>query len=232
MTEEIETYLNINPYKFEIYLFDKKKNINLYKKEKNIDDKFSSINFNSLNNFLDEHIFKIEKLTGKFIKNINLIISHEKILETNLGIKKKNYDKNVSKKILDNILIEFKELFKETYQDRRIMHMLINKYTVDGKIISKIENDISSNFLCIETKFISIPDSFAFEIDEILKKYQIKIVNFLDYQYLNNLFKNENMEIPQMVEKVLSGYNQNEVIIVPKTYKKLGFFEKFFHLFS
>ena len=89
MTEEIETYLNINPYKFEIYLFDKKKNINLYKKEKNIDDKFSSINFNSLNNFLDEHIFKIEKLTGKFIKNINLIISHEKILETNLGIKKK-----------------------------------------------------------------------------------------------------------------------------------------------
>ena len=232
MTEEIETYLNINPYKFEIYLFDKKKNINLYKKEKNIDDKFSSINFNSLNNFLDEHIFKIEKLTGKFIKNINLIISHEKILETNLGIKKKNYDKNVSKKILDNILIEFKELFKETYQDRRIMHMLINKDTLDGKIISKIENDISSNFLCIETKFISIPDSFAFEIDEILKKYQIKIVNFLDYQYLNNLFKNENMEIPQMVEKVLSGYNQNEVIIVPKTYKKLGFFEKFFHLFS
>ena len=232
MTEEIETYLNINPYKFEIYLFDKKKNINLYKKEKNIDDKFSSINFNSLNNFLDEHIFKIEKLTGKFIKNINLIISHEKILETNLGIKKKNYDKNVSKKILDNILVEFKELFKETYQDCRIMHMLINKYTVDGKIISKIENDISSNFLCIETKFISIPDSFAFEIDEILKKYQIKIVNFLDYQYLNNLFKNENMEIPQMVEKVLSGYNQNEVIIVPKTYKKLGFFEKFFQLFS
>ncbi len=232
MTEETEVYLNITPNKFEIYLFDIKKNINLYKKEKNINNSFEGKNLSSLNNFLDEHIFKIEKLLGKFIRNINLIISHEKILETNLGIKKKNYDKNNNKKILDNALVEVKELFKETYQDRRIMHMLIHKCIVDGNIISEIESDLSSNYLCIETKFISIPDSIAFEIDEILKTYQIRILNFLDYQYLNNLFKNEIMEIPQMVEKVVDGYNKNEVILVPKTNKKLGFFEKFFQLFS
>ena len=34
MTEEIETYLNINPYKFEIYLFDKKKILIFIKKKK------------------------------------------------------------------------------------------------------------------------------------------------------------------------------------------------------
>ena len=232
MIEEAETYLNITPNKFEIYLFDKKQNINLYKKEKNIDNQFERINLSSLYNFLDEHIFKIEKLIGKFIRNINLIISHEKILETDLSIKKKNYDKNINKKILDNILIEIKELFKENYQDHRIMHMIISKCIVDGRIISEIESDMSSDYFCIEIKFISISDNLVFEIDEVLKKYQIRIVNFFDYEYLNNLFKNEIREIPQMVENVKGGYNQKEVILVPKTYKKLGFFEKFFQLFS
>ena len=35
-----------------------------------------------------------------------------------------------------------------------------------------------------------------------------------------------------MTHKIFNGYNQNEVTFVQKNTKKLGFFEKFFQLFS
>ena len=39
------------------------------------------LDLNKLKKFLDDNIFKIEKLIGKFIKNIFLIIENEKIFK-------------------------------------------------------------------------------------------------------------------------------------------------------
>ena len=55
-----------------------------------------SLDISSLDNFLDENIIKIEKLNGKFIKNIFIVIENEQILQTQIGIKKKSYKKNIN----------------------------------------------------------------------------------------------------------------------------------------
>ena len=83
----IETYLIISENKLEIYLFDKIKFENLYSNEIIINN--NSLDYISLSNFLDENILKIEKLNGKFIKNIFIIIENEQIFQTQIGIKKK-----------------------------------------------------------------------------------------------------------------------------------------------
>ena len=83
----IETYLIISENKLEIYLFDKIKFENLYSNEIIINN--NSLDYISLSNFLDENILKIEKLNGKFIKNIFIIIENEEIFQTQIGIKKK-----------------------------------------------------------------------------------------------------------------------------------------------
>ena len=89
MSEEnnTETYLCISENKFEIYLFDKIKLENLFSNEISIESNF--LDDLSLDNFLDENIIKIEKLNGKFIKNIFIVIENEQILQTQIGIKKK-----------------------------------------------------------------------------------------------------------------------------------------------
>ena len=89
MNNEIETYLSISPNKFEIYLFDKKKLINLYKEKIEIDSNKDEIDLNLLAVFLEKNIFKIEKLIGKFIENIYLILNYKEVINLNLGIKKK-----------------------------------------------------------------------------------------------------------------------------------------------
>ena len=86
---DLETYLSISSKKIGIYLLDKKKLKNLYFQEENIKNNNVFSDLNILNEFLDNNIFKIEKLIGKFIKNINLIIESEDILTLNIGLKKK-----------------------------------------------------------------------------------------------------------------------------------------------
>ena len=79
----IETYLIISENKLEIYLFDKIKFENLYSNEIIINN--NSLDYISLSNFFDENILKIEKLNGKFIKNIFIIIENEKYFKHKLN---------------------------------------------------------------------------------------------------------------------------------------------------
>ena len=77
----------------------------------------------------------------------------------------------------------------------------------------------------------SISNSFINDLNEILESYHIKIIKYLDGNYVKN-FNKEEIEISKMAFNILNGANHNEVIIIQKNTKKLGFFEKFFQLFS
>ena len=232
MIDEIETYLSISSNKFTIYLFDKKNLVNLYKEQIEIESNKDEIDFNQLILFLEKNIFKIEKLIGKFIKNISLILDHNKILNLNLCLKKKNYNRIIDKKYLENILMEAKDLFNETYQENQIIHMVINKYILNGNYYSKLENEIVSDFLSLEIKFISLPDNLASRISNVLERYQIKVQKYFEYNYINNFNFEKDTDLSYKVFKIQNGFNENEVSLVPKNNKKTGFFEKFFQLFS
>ena len=234
MTEdlEFETYLFISLNEFEIYLFDKKKLKNLYKEKLNFENNSKNIDLITLNNFLDKNIFKIEKLIGKFIKNIFLIIEIKETLNINLSIKKKNYDQIINKKNFENSLIEAKDIFNESFQDKKIMHIIITKYTAgNNSHLSYIDN-LSGDSYCLEIQFKSISKEIILQLEKILKKYQIQISSCLDGEYIKNYFKNEKMELSQMANRIQNGANENEVKLIPKDVPKIGIFEKFFQLFS
>ena len=121
---EFETYLSISQNKFGIYLFDNKNRNNLYTKEITF-EKTDFINHSHLKQFLDDNIFRIEKLVGKFIENIFIIIDDENILNTQIGIKQKNYQPSKSKFYIQSSITNAKDLFKENYPDETIMHIIM-----------------------------------------------------------------------------------------------------------
>ena len=86
---DLETFIRISPVAYGIYLFDTVNQKNLYLKELKFNSYINSGDLKNLDSFISENIFKIEKLAGRFIKNITVIIDHKKISYTNLGIKKK-----------------------------------------------------------------------------------------------------------------------------------------------
>jgi len=226
-----ETYLYISKNTFNIFVYEKINRKNLYNENLKVDEQFNFQDLNNLSKFLDDNIFKIEKLIGIFIKNIILIIESDEISFVDVGIKKKRYDSLVGNKNLEKTLVELKDLFKESYKDRHIMHMVIVNYFINGKKYSTFVNDLDVNELCLEVSFRSISNNLVSILDKILEKYQIKVNQYMDGKYISSFF-DENFKLPDMADKIRNGYNENEIIIVPKDIRNIGFFEKFFQFFS
>ena len=234
MTEELSygAYLSISQKKFGIYLLDKKNLMNIYKEELNLVNDTDQINYNQLSNFLENNIFKIEKLIGEFLKSIVVIIENKQILNLSIGISKKNYSEKINKNYLESSLIELKDLFKENYQKNKIMHFIINRYLIDGINYTSFNEEIDGENMFLEANFISIPTVLIKKISYVLEKYQIRIDRLFEMKYIENFFEGQNLDLSIIAFKIQNGQNLNEIALVSKTLKKKGFFEKFFQLFS
>ena len=167
---ELQYYLSISPNKYGIYLFDTKNLINLYKEEVILNNDTNYQKHYELKKFLDDNIFKIEKLSGKFIENIFLILEDKKIFNLELGIKKKNYNVSISKEYLENSLIEAKDLFRESYQNQEIIHMIVNKYFMNGEAYSLFEENLITDHFGLEINFKSISRNTIYDLSKILEK--------------------------------------------------------------
>jgi len=214
---EFETFLYISKKKYQLFVYDKNNFKNLCNEEIKNDDE---IELNILSKFLEENIYKFEKIINNFIRNIILIIEDDKVLDVGISIKKKKYKEYADQKYLENILVEAKDIFRENYLDQIIMHMII---------ISDNKND---DFLFIEVKFISISNNFTFYFDKLLESHQIKISCYMSGNYIKSYIGESTIELSTIADKLNNGLNKNEVQLVSKNNENKGFFEKFFQLFS
>ena len=146
---DFETFLYLSRKRYVIFVDDKKTLKSLYKEEIKIVDEIHPDDLSYLSKFLDGNIYRIEKLVGNFIKDITLIIENDKILNVDIGIKKKNYTQFLNQNYLKNDLTEVKDLFKASYPNQVIMHMLIINYDGDGN------KNLSNDLTLMKTIYIS-----------------------------------------------------------------------------
>ena len=226
---DFETFLYISKNKYQIFVYDKNNLKNLYNEEVESSDE---IELNILSQFLDDNIYKIEKMIKNFIRNIILIVEGDKVLDIGISLKKKNYEKNVNLKQLESSLVEVKDIFKENHQDLLIMHMIIVEKE-NNFLLNNTNN--SDDYLFLEVNFISIPNNFTFYFDKLLENHQINIKRYMSGGYIKSFFdkeSKESIELFVMANKLNDGLNKNEVQLVSKSKENMGFFEKFFQLFS
>jgi hypothetical protein len=226
---DFETFLYISKNKYQIFVYDKNNLKNLYHEEVESNDEME---LNILSKFIDDNIYKIEKIIKDFISNIILIIEDDKVLDIGISLKKKNYEKNKDQKQLENSLVEVKDIFKENYQDLIIMHMIIIEKQ-NCFLLNNTNN--KDDYLFLEVNFISISNKFTINFNKLLESHQIKIKRYMSGGYIKSFFdkkSEESLELFKMANKLNDGLNENEVQLVSKTRENKGFFEKFFQLFS
>ena len=231
MIEDIdfEIFLYISRNRYQIFVYDKNHLKNLYNEEiKNIDE----TELNTLSKFLDENIYKIEKKIKKFIRNIILIIEDEKVLDVGISLKKKNYEKNIDQKHLENSLVEVKDIFRENYQDQIIMHMIVVDYDKNKNNFLLENGNKNDDYMFLEINFISITNNFTFYFDKLLEGHQVKISRYMSSKYIKSYIGEDLTELSIMANKLNDGLNKNEVQLISKSIENRGFFEKFFQLFS
>ena len=226
-----KTFLFINLKKFQIIVLDDLNEV-IFKKELLLKPSSEKFDFVLFDDFINQNIFKIEKELNEFIKFIFIIIDHNDIFSVNLSIKNKINDVPLNTNLINNLLVEAKSCCRETLEKLDVMHMKIDQFYVDNDIYKTFPDNIRYKDLSVDLSFICIPKNFLQNLEKVLKKYQISIVKILSYQYLNSFIDVSGNEPGLVSKKILTGFNENEVIFTSKVLRNQSFFEKFFNFFN
>ena len=226
-----ETYLFLGPKKF-IISVNTELNREIYKKELIFDQEKKDLDLKILSDFLNENIFKIEKLLNSFVKSIYLIIDIKIFFSFQMSIKKNNYGELLTTKNLNYVLNEAKDLCSDTLKNKKIIHILIDNYLIDEKKYTNLPQNMDCNHFSLDINFICLSLNYLKNLEKIINKYQISINKIISMQYLDTFFSDESISLTEKARKIIDGQNPNEVILTNKKLKNKTFFEKFFHFFS
>ena len=231
-----ETFLHISKKKISILIWKNDTKDKLYENEFILKNESINSELSQLEKFLSFNIIQIEKYLKKFIKNIILIIDHEEPFKIKLSLKKKNYGNFLNDKSLGLLLKDARSQIKENYDNKVIAHMIIDKYLVDENSFTSLPDNVKFDNLSLEINFVCYSKDLFNELKKELGKYHIEIKQILSASYIRDYFsineKNEKMDIFSKCQKIIDGHNNNEILLVRKTRKNQGFFEKFFNFFS
>ncbi len=228
---DYETYLFISKKNFSISVFaDPREKI--YQNELNFENENIEIDFKKLDHFLDQNIFKIEKILKDFVNQIIIILDLDNFFPIELSIKKNDYKNTFDTYSLNYLLNEAKDCIQQSFDKKSIIHILINNYRIDDENYSNLPEEIKGNSFSIELKFICLSSKIVESIENTLRKYHISLNQLVSSKYVNSFLTDNENDVFFMTKKVLDGYNQNEVKLVAKTQKNKGFFEKFFNFFN
>ena len=208
------------------------KNQIFFTKKTLINDFSNKENYKTLENFLNKNIFEIEKKLNKYVKDIYLIIDYNNFISVELSVKYNFKGVSFNQNLMNNKLIDLKNQFKKTIGNYEIIHIIINKFIIDGIIYSTLPKEINYDDLSVEVRFICLENDIIENFKKILSKYQISIKRILFNDYLRDFKNSHNQNIFKIANNILNGLNHNEIFLVNKSIKKEGFFEKFFNFFN
>ena len=185
-----------------------------------------------LDEFLDSNIFKIEKKLNSFVKDIHVILDSNEFHSIKLSIKKDNNGNLINSEALIHPLNDLKNLCQSNLQNEKIIHFLIEKYVIDNKLYTTLPENVNCNIFSLDTEFICLSKNFIENTEKILKKYHISLNQILSANYLEKMKDNSDNTIFTTASRIISGHNSNEILLIGKTNKKQGFFERFFNFFN
>ena len=229
---DFEVFLFFSPEKL-ILSVNRKTDFKLiFKDELFFENNSNYLNFDKLTFFLNENIFKVEKILGSFIEKINIIVETKDFLNLQISIKKYDYNENINSNVILYLIKSARSQCEKTIKNRKIIHILIDNYYIDDTHFAKLPLNQKCKNFSLDISFICLPDELIKQIVKTLKKFQISINRILSATYIDKFANDRDTNFFKMASKIIGGYNENEIKLINKTLKNKGFFEKFFDLFN
>ena len=229
---DFQTYLYLNHNQFIIQVAEILSNEKIYFEKLAIEENSPELKFDKLDEFIGSNIFKIEKKLNSFIKDIYVILDSKEFHSIKLSIKKNNNGNLINSETLIHPLSDLKNLCQSNLQNKKIIHFLIEKYVIDNKFYTSLPENVNCNFFSLDTEFICLSKNLIENLEKTLKKYHISLNQILNANYVEKFKNNEDNTIFTTASRIVSGHNKNEVLLIGKSNKKQGFFERFFNFFN
>ena len=147
-------------------------------------------NYEEYSKSINTLVREAEKKISTHLENITVLYDNSEICTVDLSIKKKIDQKSIFKDVCSSLILEAEQLIKNFYTNKKVIHIIINKYIINGKVFLKIPpetpNDLSS--VILDIKFICLPYNKFNNVCEIFKKNNLNVLNF----FLSSLVKSFN----------------------------------------
>ena len=185
-----------------------------------------------INNILKELIIEIEKNLDTSVNKINLMVEQENSYNIDLSIKKNFENKIIAKKNIEYLIQDLRQQLLTNNPDKKFIHILVKKCIVDSEEYNIIPIGNKCKNFIIDLSFIHIPKKLLNELERLFSEHQMFINKVICTNYAKTLIVTEFDNLSKAGLNIIKGSNINEIGVIPKKIKKIGFFEKLFHIFS
>ena len=225
-------YLAIVGQNLHIDYFGSKNSNSGYQKNYLIPDIIGdNLNLIVLSKFILEKVKDFEKDVGSFIEKV-YVITDAKYDQFPLCLKNKYDSDKIKETDVVRLISDAKQQIIRNNKDCVILHLLIDKYIVDGEDYLEFPEDLSYKELIIEVSFIAVQNSTVKRLNKIFKDCNIEVKKIISHQYSSRFADKRDTSPCVAGKKVIEGVNSLEVITQDDYSKKQGLFEKMFNFFS
>jgi len=190
-----------------------------------------NLNLTVLTKFILEKIKDFEKDVGSFIEKVYLI-TDAKYNQFSLSLKNKYSSNKINETDIVRLISDAKQLIMRNNKNYFILHILINKYTIDGKEYFEFPENLDYKELILDVSFITINNSTFKMLNRILRDCNIEVKKIISYQYSSRFADKKDSSPCIAAKKVIDGINPLEVKIHNLRAKTQGIFEKMFNFLS
>ena len=213
------------------YFSSKDNNYNFQKKYLMPDTLGNNLNMIIVTKFISEKIKEFEKIVGSFIEKINLITDAQSD-QYSISLKNRIDTYKIKETDVARLISDAKKQVIRNHKDSVILHLIVDKYIVDGEEYLEFPENVSYKEFVVEVSFITVQNSIVKKLNKIFKDCNIEVKKIISHQY-SSRFAEKNDTSPCIAgKKVIDGINPSEVIMHNLYTRKEGLFEKMFNFFS
>ena len=225
-------YLAIVGQKLHIDHFESKDSYSSYQKNYIMPDTLDdNLNLIVLSKFVSEKVKDFEKEVGRFIEKV-YVITDAKYNKFSLSLKNKYDSEKIKETDVVRLISDAKQQISRNNKDFVILHLLVDKYIVDGEEYLEFPENRSYKEFIIEISFITIQNSTVKTLNKIFKDCNIEVKKIISHQYSSSFAEKSDISPCIAGKKVTDGINPSEVMMHNLYTKKQGLFEKMFNFFS
>ena len=225
-------YLAIVGQNLHIDYFESKDSISSYQKNYPMPDTLDdNLNLIVLSKFISEKVKDFEKDVGRFIEKV-YVITDAKYNKFSLSLKNKYDSHKIKETDVVRLISDAKQQISRNNKDFVILHLLVDKYIVDGEEYLEFPENRSYKEFIIEISFITVQNSTVKTLNKIFKDCNIEVKKIISHQYSSRFAEKSDTSPCIAGKKVTDGINPSEVMMHNLYTKKQGLFEKMFNFFS
>ena len=191
--DKLLSVIDFGNSKIRLGIYNNQDNYKYVTEKKNSED-LENLDRIKISNSIENIIIKAEKDTNRHLKNLYVMTDTNSCLSVDISIKKKIDRSIINKILIENIIYETKNIIEKSYINHKIIHLIISKYLINGNIFYILPNNVETEEIILDIKFILIKNHTEKLIRDHFKSKHVSVNSIYNSSYIKTLNYIKNFE--------------------------------------